>query len=197
LAFCGLGVCWALSEGTGATTDGEIGAAPEPERPLPGDDGATGVYGACGTVFGLDGLKVGAGCGIGVVGAGCARTAPVAKAAIIAASETPAKSAAAARSNRVAFISVSLGSACRPHALPRQQQIRELSDPDNPRIDSRARRTLPDTSCAPLVRAPTPSISAERKTGMAGISPAMTIRWMCGYRFTHDPRIAPDSVNEI
>jgi hypothetical protein len=30
-----------------------------------------------------------------------------------------------------------------------------------------------------------------------GTSPAMAIRWMCGYRFTHDPRIAPDSVNEI
>jgi hypothetical protein len=30
-----------------------------------------------------------------------------------------------------------------------------------------------------------------------GISPAMTIRWMCGCGFTRDPRIAPDSVNEI
>jgi hypothetical protein len=85
---------------------GVLGAGAEPGRP-PGAVGATGVYGACGTVAGGDGLKTGGGGG----GTGltiCARATPIAKAAIIAASETAATSVARGRSNPVATIAISL-----------------------------------------------------------------------------------------
>ena len=63
-----------------AGVPGAAGVVPRPE----GDDGETGTYGACGTVLGVDGLKVGGGGG----GTGltvCARARPSAKAAIVAA----------------------------------------------------------------------------------------------------------------
>ena len=59
-----------------------------------GSDGATGAGGGCGTVFGVDGLNVGFCGGTGGV-TGCARTGPIAKAAIAAASETAAQNTVA------------------------------------------------------------------------------------------------------
>jgi hypothetical protein len=98
---------------------GEAGAGAKPDGPL-GGIGATGTSGACGTVLGLDGLKTGGGGG-GTGMTVCARAWPMAKAAIIAASETAAKSAAG-RSNPVASMPISLSSGGRPNALPHQQQ---------------------------------------------------------------------------
>jgi hypothetical protein len=108
---------------------GVPGAAGVEPRPL-GADGEIGTYGACGTVFGVDGLKVGGGGG----GTGltvCARAWPMAKAAIIAASATTAKSAAAGRSTLVAAMPISSSFVGRPHALPHHQDIRQSSHPDN------------------------------------------------------------------
>ncbi len=75
---------------------GEASAGAEPDRPL-GAVGDTGTYGACGTVYGVDGLKVGGGGGGTGLTVCCARAWPMANAAIIAVSETAAKSAAAGR----------------------------------------------------------------------------------------------------
>jgi hypothetical protein len=113
----------------GDSIAGVPGAAGVEPRPL-GADGEIGTYGACGTVFGVDGLKVGGGGG----GTGltvCARAWPMAKAAIVAASETAAKSATARRSNLVAFMPVSSSFVGCPNALPHQQDIRQSSHPDN------------------------------------------------------------------
>jgi hypothetical protein len=75
--------------------DCEPGGGAEPGKPL-GGVGETGASGVCGTVLGLDGLKVGgAGGGTGLTV--CARAWPIAKAAIVAATKTAAKSAAAGR----------------------------------------------------------------------------------------------------
>ncbi len=74
-----------------AGVPGAAGVEPRPE----GAVGETGTYGACGAVFGVDGLNVGGGGGgTGLTGC-CARASPMAKAAIIAVSETAANSAAA------------------------------------------------------------------------------------------------------
>ena len=95
---------------------GEAGAGAGPDRPV-GGVGETGASGACGTVLGLDGLKTGGGGG----GTGltvCARAGPMAKATIIAASDTAAKSAAGGRSNLVASMPISSSSVGRPNAFP-------------------------------------------------------------------------------
>jgi hypothetical protein len=100
---------------------GEAGAGAGLDRPPVGGVGKTGASGACGTVLGLDGLKTGGGGG----GTGltvCARAWPMAKAAIIAASETAAKSDAGGRSNLVASMPISSSSVGRPNALPHPQQ---------------------------------------------------------------------------
>ena len=100
-------------------------------RGAEGTPGETGATGGCATVFGVDGLKVGAGSVIGGV-TGCARTWPMAKAAIAAESETAAKSAAGRRLSFIACISASLRSVGRPNALPHNEEIRESCGPDNP-----------------------------------------------------------------
>jgi hypothetical protein len=111
---------------------GEAGAGVESGRAL-GGAGETGASGVCGTVLGGDGLKVGGGGG----GTGltvCARAWPIAKAAIIAASATAAKSAAAGRVNPVAAMSISSRFVGCPNAFPHQQAIGQSSLPDNPLI---------------------------------------------------------------
>ncbi len=99
---------------------GVPGAAGAEPRPL-GGAGAIGTYGGCGTVFGVDGLNVGGGGGGTGLTVCCARAWPMAKAAIIAVSETAAKSAAAGRLNTVAFMPVSLSFVGRPNAFPHWQ----------------------------------------------------------------------------
>jgi hypothetical protein len=76
-----------------AGVPGAAGVVPRPE----GGAGETGTYGACGTVFGVDGLKVGGGGGGTGLTVCCARAWPIAKAAIVAARATAAKDAAAGR----------------------------------------------------------------------------------------------------
>jgi hypothetical protein len=97
-----------------AGVPGASGTVPEGPEGTPGDTGATG---GCATVFGVDGLKVGGGCVMGGV-TGCARAWPMAKAAIVAVSETAAKSAAGRRLSPIACMSASLRSVDRPNALP-------------------------------------------------------------------------------
>jgi hypothetical protein len=101
-------------EAGGASMSGEAGGGAEPGKAL-GGVGATGASGVCGTVLGGDGLKTGGGGG----GTGltvCARAWPMAKAAIIAASDRAASSTAVGRSNPVACIPISFGwSFERPH----------------------------------------------------------------------------------
>ena len=76
-----------------AGVPGAAGVEPRPE----GVVGATGTYGACGTVFGVDGLNVGGGGGGTGLTVCCARAWPNAKTAIVAASATAATDAAAGR----------------------------------------------------------------------------------------------------
>jgi hypothetical protein len=89
-----------LTEAGGATTT-EPGAELEPDRP-PGADGETGASGVCGTMLGVDGLKLGGG-GVGTGLTGCAPACPMVKAAI-----TPAaKNATAGRLNPIIVVSLS------------------------------------------------------------------------------------------
>jgi hypothetical protein len=139
----GVAVCGVT--GGGGSMAGEAGAGAKPDGPL-GGIGETGASGACGTVLGLDGLKTGGGGG-GTGMTVCARAWPMAKAAIIAASKTAAKSAAG-RSNPVASMPISLSSGGRPNARPAYvvAQSRQSADRGHPRL----------------------KISAERKTWAAG-----------------------------
>jgi hypothetical protein len=108
--------------------DSVAGAAP---GRLLGGVGETGASGACGTVLGVDGLKVGGG-GAGTGLTVCAWAWPMAKAAIVAASETAAKSAAG-RSNPVACMPISLEFllvAERP-SLPASNRESSSGNPDN------------------------------------------------------------------
>jgi len=109
-------------EAGGGTIAGEAGAGAAPDGPL-GGAGETGTPGVCGTVFGVDGLKVGGGDGGGATGLTvcCARAWPMAKAAIIALSDKAVKSAAAGRPNPVAAMTISLSSVGRPNALAHRQ----------------------------------------------------------------------------
>jgi hypothetical protein len=136
VAVCGV-------TGGGGSMAGEAGAGAKPDGPL-GSVGETGASGACGTVLGLDGLKTGGGGG----GTGltvCARAWPIAKDAIIAASETTAKSPAAGRSNPVASMPISLSSGGRPNAFPTSsnmgvEQSRQSADRGHPRLRISAER---------------------------------------------------------
>jgi hypothetical protein len=127
---------------------GEAGAGAAPGRLL-GGVGATGASGACGTVPGVDGLNVGGG-GAGTGLTVCAWAGPTAKAAIVAASETAANSAAG-RSNPVACMPVSLEFplvAERP-SLPASNRESVPGNPDNPLMRAKvsasaARRPFPD-----------------------------------------------------
>jgi hypothetical protein len=119
---------------------GEAGAGPEPDRPL-GGVGATGASGVCGTVLGPDGLKTGGGGG----GTGltvCASARPMAKAAVVAASATAAKSTPARRSNPVAAMPISLSSDGRPNARSAYvvAQSRQSADRGHPRLRISAER---------------------------------------------------------
>jgi hypothetical protein len=76
-----------------AGVPGAAGVVPRSE----GGAGETGTYGACGTVFGVDGLNVGGGGGGTGLTVCCARASTMAKAAISAASKTAAKTAATGR----------------------------------------------------------------------------------------------------
>jgi hypothetical protein len=143
-------------EAGGGSIAGKAGGGAVPDGPL-GSVGETGTSGGGGTTLGLDGLKVGGGGG-GMGLTVCARAWPIAKAAIIAASKTAAKGAAAGRAEFVAAMPISLSLVGRPNTLPHQQQIGESSNPHNPLIRGH----------------PSLKISAERKTWMAGTSPAMT-----------------------
>ena len=93
---------------TGGTTLGELGAVPEPDTP-PGALGETGATGGGATGLGVEGLSVGDVGGTGLTN--CARAWPMAKAAVIAASTTPAKNAGAERPKPVAVITVSFSAA--------------------------------------------------------------------------------------
>jgi hypothetical protein len=88
--------------------------APEPDRPL-GSPGETGVSGACGTVYGVDGLIIGGGGGgAGFTNCPCACACPSAKHAIIKVTHPAMTSFAdAGRCNRFAIIQVSVSSVCR------------------------------------------------------------------------------------
>jgi hypothetical protein len=96
-----------------AGVPGAAGVVPRPE----GAVGEIGTYGACGTVFGVDGLNVGGGGGGTGLTVCCARAWPTAKAAIIAVSKTAARSAAPGRSNLVAAMPISLRLVGCPNAL--------------------------------------------------------------------------------